>query len=159
MIKDHPTIADRDEDGPGYTVDLEAFNERIKRLYADYNRAVDENRYAVAIRIGKEILNDLLTVAREQLIPNVHNPEIRRLIEDIVRYHEKNLGYVEATEDAAENVPPLYQFEIRERALGTLSSSIQELFSFILGAMLVLADVNSTVYRPSKKPESPVGFI
>ena len=122
---------------------IEEFNSKMKKLYADYNKAINEKKYEYAIKIGKDILRDLLKIAKEQLISNLRSLEIRKIVEDIINYHEKNLGYVEGIEEAMRNVPLIYSYEIKERALATLSSSIQELFSFILGALMIITDINS----------------
>ena len=119
---------------------IQEFNAKIRQLYANYNKAVNENKYEEAIKIGKEILKDLLFIARRKLITSISSADIRRLVEDIIDYHEKNLGYIEGVEEAVSKIPVLYSFEVKERALATLSASIQELFSFILGALVILAD-------------------
>lgn len=127
---------------------LSNFNEKIKKMYVSYNDAVNNGNYNEALKIGKEIMNNLLKVAKEYILSNLNCPNIRRLVEDIVNYHEKNMGYIEGTEETLTNVPILYTYDAMERALRTLALSIQELFSFVLGALVVLADIlKYTEYR------------
>ena len=123
---------------------IEEFNAKIKKLYADYNRAIAENKYERAIEVGIGILKELLEVARSHVISNLRSIEVRGIVEDILAHHEKNLGYVEGIEEAISELPPLYSYEMRERAITALSSSIQELFSFILGALMVIVDIYSS---------------
>jgi len=130
---------------------LRNFNEKFRRMYAKYNEAVNRRDYDEAIKLGKDMLNDLLAIARKYILENLNNPTIRSLVEDILTYHEKNLGYVEGTEEAIEDIPLLFTFEAKERILSTLAPSIQELFSFILGALLVLADIRSTTFYRRKE--------
>ncbi|RLE75401.1 MAG: hypothetical protein DRJ56_05795 [Thermoprotei archaeon] len=135
------------------------FNARIKRMYSDYSKAVSESRYERAVEVGTSILRDLLDVARNVVAASLRSPEARRIVEDIIACHEKYLGYVEGVREAVSELPPLYTFEARERAIDTLSSSIQELFSFILGALVVIADLQSDAPRPSGGGEDGAGFV
>jgi len=140
---------------------LEEFNVKIKRMYSDYSKAIAENKYEHAIEIGVNILKELLRVTREYIISSLRTIEVRKIIEDILAHHEKNLGYVEGIEEAISDLPSLYSYEIRERAITTLSSSIQELFSFVLGALIVIADLypNTNTSPRVKTSNNGISFI
>ncbi len=139
---------------------LSNFNEKIKKMYVSYNEAVNNGNYDEALKIGKEIMDSLLKVAKEYILSNLNCPNIRRLVEDIVNYHEKNLGYIEGTEETLTNMPILYTYDAMERALRTLALSIQELFSFVLGALVVLADIlKYTEYRNDRGESKFLGAV
>lgn len=140
---------------------IKEFNAKIRKMYSDYSRAIAENRYEYAIKLGTGILRELLKVVREHVISSLKNTEIRGIVEDILAQHEKNLGYVEGIEEAVNEVPPLYSYEMREKAITTLSSSIQELFSFILGALMVITDLyfNTSTSIRAEGDSSQISFV
>ena len=122
---------------------IEEFNREFRQLYLDYNRAVSENDFDRAIATGKKILGGLVRISREYLLPALKSKEVRELFEDILSFHEKNLAFVEGTQEAVKDMPVLFTFEAKERAIEILSSSIVEFFSFVLGALMVLADIEA----------------
>ena len=140
---------------------IEEFNVKIKKMYSDYNRAIAENKYEYAIELGTGILRELLKVAREYIISSLRSVEIRGIVEDILAQHEKSLGYVEGIEEVVNEIPPLYSYEMREKAITTLSSSIQELFSFILGALMIITDLhfNTNAHMKTEGDGSQISFV
>ncbi len=132
---------------------IEEFNREFRQLYLDYNKAVSENDFDRAITTGKKILGGLVKISKEYILPALRSREVRELFEDILSFHEKNLAFVEGTQEAVRDMPVLFTFEAKERAVEILSSSIVEFFSFVLGALIILADIEACG-RSAKKEES-----
>ena len=128
---------------------IEEFNKEFKKMYFNYNKAVSENDYDTAIEIGEKILQGLIKISREYILSSMHSETIKSLIEDIIVFHEKNLAYIQGTREAVKSMPVLFTFDAKERAVEILSSSISEFFSFILGALIILADIESMVKNNS----------
>jgi len=120
---------------------LAEFNKEFRGMYEAYNKAVSEHKYDEAIKVGEEMLRKLLEVVKSKLLPKLSNPITREVARSIVEYHEKSLAYIEGIKEATSDVPTLYSFEAKERALEAISRNVQELFSFTLGALLVLTEV------------------
>jgi len=129
------------------------FNKEFKKLYFDYNRAVSENDFDKAIEIGERILKGLIKISKEHILGVLRNSTIKDLVEDIIAFHEKNLAFIEGTCEAIKDMPVLFTFDTKERAVELLSSSISEFFSFVLGALIILADLEATARNYSTKNE------
>ncbi len=137
---------------------IREFNKEFKKMYFDYNKAVSENDFDKAIEIGEKILQGLIKISREHILTILRNSTIKELVEDIITFHEKNLAFIEGTCEAIKDMPVLFTFDAKERAVELLSSSISEFFSFVLGALMVLADLEATAreYTTNKEDKNSV---
>ncbi len=123
---------------------IEEINAEIKKLYEKYNLALSNNDYDTALSIGIEIIEKLLDTTNTYVIANLTNPYIKEVAKGIISYHEKTLAFVKGTQEALKTMPPIYSFDAKEKAIESLTSSINGLFSFLLGSLVILADILST---------------
>ena len=121
---------------------LTEFNREFRKMYEVYNRAVSEHKYDEAIRIGEEMLEELLKVVKERVFSKFTNPVTKEVVRGIIEYHERSLAYIKGVKEATTDIPTLYSFEAKERALEAISKNVQELFSFTLGALLALTEAS-----------------
>ncbi|MCD6563029.1 MAG: hypothetical protein J7K23_03805 [Thermoproteales archaeon] len=123
---------------------IEEINAEIKKLYEKYNNALSNNEYDIALSIGIEIIEKLLDTTNTYVIANLSNPYVKEVAQGIISYHEKTLAFVKGTQEALKTMPPIYSFDAKEKAIESLTSSINGLFSFLLGSLIILADILST---------------
>ncbi|OYT31952.1 MAG: hypothetical protein B6U94_01300 [Thermofilum sp. ex4484_79] len=132
---------------------IEQINVEIKKLYKQYNTAISSNDYDKALVIGIEIIEKLLNTTDKYVISNLSNPSIKEIAKGIVSYHEKTLAYVKGTREALKTMPLIYSFDAKEKAIESLTTSINGLFSFLLGSLVVLADILSSAGSNTQKED------
>ena len=132
---------------------IEQINVEIKKLYEQYNTAISSNDYDKALVIGIEIIEKLLNTTDKYVISNLSNPSIKEIAKGIVSYHEKTLAYVKGTREALKTMPLIYSFDAKEKAIESLTTSINGLFSFLLGSLVVLADILSSAGSNTQKED------
>ncbi|RLF07718.1 MAG: hypothetical protein DRJ64_02450 [Thermoprotei archaeon] len=132
---------------------IEQINVEIKKLYEQYNTAISSNDYDKALVIGIEIIEKLLNTTDKYVISNLSNPSIKEIAKGIVSYHEKTLAYVKGTREALKTMPLIYSFDAKEKAIESLTTSINGLFSFLLGSLVVLADILSSADSNTQKED------
>jgi len=123
-------------------------NARLRELHSKYVEVLEGGDAEKALEIGIEILEELLLLTRRHVLENIANPAVRELAAEVLLHYERNLSFVKGTREALRSSPPLYAAAVAERALETLSSCINGLFNFTVGALLVLADLFSCL-QPS----------
>ncbi len=116
-------------------------NEKLQELYREYVEAVSKNDYDRALELGSEIVEELLRLAHEYVIPSLTTPLARSVASKIVSHHEKALAFVKGAREAAKSTPVLYSFGVKEKAVEVLTATINGLFSFVMGALIVLSDI------------------
>ncbi len=126
---------------------IHEINENMKKFSEEFSHAIESRNYDKAISIGLDTLRDLLKAVRTHILEALSNPEIKSIAEEIIDQHEKTLSYVEGSIEALKFVSPIYAPGEKERLTGLLSASINELFSFLMGSLIVIADALSTTDR------------
>ena len=132
---------------------IEQINVEIKKLYEQYNTAISSNDYDKALVIGIEIIEKLLNTTDKYVISNLSNPSIKEIAKGIVSYHEKTLAYVKGTREALKTMPLIYSIDAKEKAIESLTTSINGLFSFLLGSLVVLTDILSSADSNTQKED------
>jgi len=122
---------------------LKEFYGEFLELNREYNEAVAKGKYDEAIDLGIKAMNLLLDVVRKRILESLTSQTAIEIVSDIINYYEKGLAYVEGLREASRKVPLLYAYEAKERALETLARDIRELFSFALGALVMLAEISN----------------
>lgn len=123
---------------------IEKINSEIRKLYDEYTSAVSSNDLDKAIDLGIYIMEKLLHAAQDYVVATVNTPQIREVAKGIISYHEKMLAFVRGTQEALKSMPLIYSFGAKEKAVEVLSNSINGLFSFLLGALVIIADILSS---------------
>ena len=116
---------------------LEDLYKEFIELQEKYNKAVKSGAYDNAIDIGERLLERLLSTLKKDIRPILKSQIAMKIVDNVANYHEKNLAYVKGIKSASSKIPFIYSFEAKERALETLSTDIQALFNFILGALVI----------------------
>ncbi|RLE79732.1 MAG: hypothetical protein DRJ36_03000, partial [Thermoprotei archaeon] len=94
----------------------------------------------------------------EKIAANLASPITLKIIDDILKYYERNLSYIQGIKEAAEKIPLLYSYQAKERALETLARDVQELFSLVLGALIILSET-SYMFKKKEEEESLRGYV
>ncbi len=123
----------------------EAVNARLRELYSKYVEVLEAGDAEKALEVGVEILEQLLLLTRKSVLDSIANPSVKEVAAEILLHYERELSFVKGAREALRSTPPLYAAAVAERALETLSSCINGLFNFAVGALLVIADVFSCV--------------
>lgn len=118
---------------------------KLKRLYTEYSEAVSSGDLDRAVDSGVRVLEELLEVARKHVISRVAYPPVREAALDVLSHYERALSFVKGAREAVNGLPPLYSAGVKEAALDVLVSSVNGLFNFVVGALLVVADILATL--------------
>ncbi|RLE82394.1 MAG: hypothetical protein DRJ51_01480 [Thermoprotei archaeon] len=137
---------------------LKRFYEDFTRLHREYNEAVAAGEHDKAIKLGEKIITMLIDILKEKIAANLASPITLKIIDDILKYYERNLSYIQGIKEAAEKIPLLYSYQAKERALETLARDVQELFSLVLGALIILSET-SYMFKKKEEEESLRGYV
>jgi len=121
--------------------ELARVNEELRKLYDEYMSLVASGDYYKSIRLGVEILEKLLGIARQAVLNKLTSPAAREATLSILAHHEQALSFVKGAQEAVNKLPPIYAIGISEEVVNILTSSINGLFSFVMGALVVVTDV------------------
>ena len=113
----------------------------MRAMYEDYLTAISSGELDRAIGIGLDILDKLLEVAKDTVLARITAPAAREAALSVLSHHERALSFVRGAQEAVGTLPPLYSIGVKEEVLEVLTSSINGLFSFVLGALVVIADI------------------
>ncbi|MCS7104451.1 MAG: hypothetical protein NZ954_02650 [Thermofilaceae archaeon] len=119
----------------------ESINVKLRELYKEYVNVLEEGDAERAIETGVKILEELLSITRKNVLESLSNPFLKELALNILLQYERELSFVRGAQEAVKSMPPLYASDVTDKALETLSSSINGLFNFTVGALIVIADV------------------
>ncbi|MCX8181152.1 MAG: hypothetical protein N3E41_07250 [Thermofilaceae archaeon] len=119
----------------------ESINVKLRELYNKYVNVLEEGDAEGAIETGVKILEELLSITRRNVLESLSNPFLKELALNILLQYERELSFVRGAQEAVKSMPPLYASDVTDKALETLSSSINGLFNFTVGALIVIADV------------------
>jgi len=122
-----------------------AINARLRELYSRYIEVLEGGDAEEALEVGVEILEELLLLTRKHVLESIANPAVKEVAIGVLLHYERELSFVRGAREALRSTPPLYAAAAAEKALETLSSCINGLFNFAVGALLVLADVFSCI--------------
>ena len=117
----------------------------FRELYEKYSAAIEKKDFDEAIRVGIKILEDLLKVAESVVLRSLMNPRVREVAVSIIGHHERALAYVKGAKEAVEGAPLEFSQRAKEKATETLSASINSLFGFLLGILVVFTDLELSV--------------
>ncbi|MCD6356950.1 MAG: hypothetical protein DRJ96_02190 [Thermoprotei archaeon] len=114
---------------------------KLKQLYNEYREAVSSGDLDRAVDSGVRVLEELLEVARSWVVARITHPLVREAALDVLAHYERALSFVKGAREAVSGLPPIYSAGVKEEALEVLMSSVNGLFNFVVGALLVVADV------------------
>jgi len=126
---------------------LKEFYSEFMELNTQYNNAVTKGRFDEAIDIGLKTMDLLLDVAKKRVLEALSSRTAIEIVSDIINYYEKDLAYVKGLKEASRKIPVLYAYNAKEKALETLARDIRELFSFVLGALVVLTEIAGLINK------------
>lgn len=126
-----------------FPVSTESFNVKLRELYNSYIEVLEMGDVEKALETGVKVLEELLTLTRKNVLESIANPAVKEMAVEILLHYEKELSFVKGAREAVRSMPPLYTTTVADRALETLSSCINGLFNFAVGALLVIADLLS----------------
>lgn len=136
-------------------VELEEVNKRIRDMYEKYNEALSNNNYDAALEVGTRMVEELLRIYEEIVMPVLTDPRVREVAREILSFHEQMLAFVRGTREALRNMPVIYSFGAKEKAVEALTSSINGLFNFVLGSLVVLAELRVSAGLGRGRAEVP----
>ena len=119
----------------------ENFNVKLRELYNSYIEVLKMGDAEKALETGVKVLEELLILARRNILESIVNPTVKEIAVEILLHYEKELSFIKGAREAVRSMPPLYTATVADRALENLSSCINGLFNFAVGALLVMADV------------------
>ncbi|MCD6368627.1 MAG: hypothetical protein J7L38_02380 [Thermoproteales archaeon] len=136
---------------------LKRFYDNFTKMHRDFNDAVIEGNHDEAIKMGEEMIRMLLNILKEKIVSKLTNPITLQIVDDIIKYYERELSYVKGIKEASSSIPLLYSYQAKERALETLARDVEELFSLVLGALLILSEAAYILQK--KEEENLRGYI
>jgi len=120
---------------------LEHVNDELRAMYEEYLTAISSGELDRAMGIGLSMLDKLLKVAKDTVLTRITTPAAREAALSVLSHHERALSFVRGAQEAVGSLPPVYSIGVKEEVLEVLTSSINGLFSFVLGALVVIADI------------------
>ena len=117
----------------------------FRELYERYSAAVEKEDFDEAIKVGIEIMEDLLKATESVVLQSLMNPKVREVAVSIIGHHERALAYVKGAKEAVEGAPSEFSQRAKEKVTETLSASINSLFGFLLGVLVVFTDLELSV--------------
>ncbi|MEM0093771.1 MAG: hypothetical protein QXT33_00290 [Thermofilum sp.] len=130
-------------------VSVQELSEVMKRYMQDISLSIDRGNYDEAIDLAMKTLEVLLSVAQNDVVANLADANVRKIAADFLVNYEKTLSYARGVKEGLRYMSPIYQPGEKLQLLQVLSSAVSELFSFIMGALLVVASLTG----PAEKRE------
>jgi len=121
--------------------EFKSVNEELRKMYEEYMDLVAKGDYQRSIKIGVGMLERLLEIARRAVLDRLTSSAAREATLQILAHHEQTLSFVKGAQEAVNNLPLIYAIGISEEVTHVLTSSINGLFSFVMGALIVITDV------------------
>jgi len=128
----------------------------MKEFYRVLEEDIESNNFDDALNKSVPVLRKLINVARNEVLPNFRDQLVRKIADEIILNYENTLSYVEGSLESLRYVPAIYSYGEKERLVRLVASSINELFSFIMGALLVIAELRSTLSGGENPPPGVV---
>lgn len=118
-----------------------ALNEKAKELYNKYIEVLENCDVESALETGLALMEMLLEAAKTRVLASLSNPSVKEIAYYIISQYEKETSFVKGAREATRTLSPLYATEVLDKALNNLSLSINGLLNFIVGALIMLADI------------------
>lgn len=131
-------------------------NNKMKDFSKKFTDALEKKDFDKALEIGIDVLTDLTYIAKEDIVGVLSDTYVKGIAEDIVSSYEKTLSYIKGIIDGLKYVSPIYAIGEKERLVHILASAINELFSFIMGALIIVAELSS---RSKRNSETTPGVV
>lgn len=128
-------------------MELQELNAKLHNLYSRYEEVAGRGDLREALETGVEILDELLEFVKVCILGVITNPMVREVATRVLIEYERGLSFVKGAREAIRSAPPLYATGMLERTLRALDDYINGLFNFMMGALIVVADLTS--YTPA----------
>ncbi len=135
-------------------VNIQELDEAMKKYMEKVSASLEHGNYDEAIDLAMQTLETLLSVARSEIVANFVDVNVRRIAENLLVNYEKTLSYARGVKEGLKYMSPIYQPGEKLQLLQVLSAAVSELFSFIMGALLVVASLTG----PSRTGED-IGMV
>ncbi|MHB9302884.1 hypothetical protein [Thermofilum pendens] len=123
-------------------------NELMKKYTQELSDALQRKDLDSAISREIALLEALIAVAKNEIISVINDPTVKNIAESYVLSHEKTLSYARGVLEGLRYVSPIYALGEKEQIVHLLASSVSELFSFIMGALLIVASLSPPQQEP-----------
>lgn len=124
-----------------FYVEAETISVRVHNLYGRYVEAVETGNLDEAIGIGLNVFEELLELVKKTVVPGLSTPSIREIVLNVIAHYERELSFVKGAREAVYKMPSIYAISVKEKALEILSYNMNGLFNFLVGALLISADI------------------
>ena len=129
---------------------ISELNEKMKKFSQEFSQSLERKDFDHALKLSIEILEELILIAREDIVSILQDPYVKSIADDIIKGYEKSLSYVKGIIEGLKYVSPIYSIGEKERLVQVVASSINELFSFIMGALIIVAELSSSNKRENR---------
>ncbi|MCC6002980.1 MAG: hypothetical protein LM590_01395 [Thermofilum sp.] len=120
-------------------------SELMKKYTQEFSDAISRKDYDGAIAMALNVLEKLISIARGEVLGVIVDPTVRSLADNYIAGYEKTLSYTRGVLEGLKYVSPLYAYGEKEQLIQLLASSVSELFSFIMGALIIVASLSPPV--------------
>ena len=122
-------------------VSAQELNNLMKKYTEEMGSLISRGDYDGAISLAMRTLEELLSVARSDVVGVLGDATVRMIADELLTNYEKTLSYARGVYEGLKYMAPIYQPGEKLQLLQVLSSAVSELFSFIIGALLVIASL------------------
>ncbi len=122
-------------------VSAQELNNLMKKYTEEMSSLISRGDYDGAISLAMRTLEELLSVARSDVVGVLGDATVRMIADELLTSYEKTLSYARGVYEGLKYMAPIYQPGEKLQLLQVLSSAVSELFSFIIGALLVIASL------------------
>ncbi|PLJ77675.1 MAG: hypothetical protein B7L53_04770 [Thermofilum sp. NZ13] len=131
-----------------------ALSEMMKEYTQKFSEYLARKDYDSAIPLGLQTLENLLKIAREEIVGMLNDPELVKVGESILKNYENIISYVKGSLSTLKYVSPIYAAGEKEQLVGLIASSVSEIFNFVMGALLIVASLQGR-----QQAEEPFGVV
>ena len=128
-------------------ISIQELDKAMKKYMERVSSSLEHGNYDEAISLAMQTLEMLLSVARNEIVANFVDANVRRMAEELLVNYEKTLSYAKGVREGLKYMSPIYQPGEKLQLLQILSAAVSELFSFIMGALLVVASLTGPSQR------------
>ncbi len=136
---------------------IKELEEMMKEFSEEFSQLLQENKFDEALDVSLPVLKKLIDIAKNDIVENIRDPTVKKISEEIINGYENTLAYVEGILEGLKLVSPIYSLGEKERLIQVVASSINELFSFIMGALIIVADLTAALSKQGDS--SPPGVV
>lgn len=128
-------------------VSVQELSTMMKKYTEEMVSLIGKGDYDSAISLAMQTLEELLSVARSDVVAVLGDATVRIIADELLTNYEKTLSYAKGVYAGLKYMAPIYQPGEKMQLLQVLSSAVSELFSFIIGALLVVASLTGSSSR------------